>query len=108
MRPIRLIALLAALLFAPALTFAQTSPAAQNPLRPSNAPKASAAPAAPAAGDETSKPKRARSQAQLANDERLRACGKQWRENKASLQAKGQTWLSFSADCRKRLKAAGQ
>ncbi|MCA0399792.1 MAG: hypothetical protein LCH38_03145 [Proteobacteria bacterium] len=88
--------------------FAQSTPQT-NPLRPSStraAPAAPAAQAAPAA--EEAKGKRQRSPAQLANDNRMRACGKEWRENKAKLTQQGQTWLKFSTECRARLKAAGQ
>jgi hypothetical protein len=91
---------------------AQTAPAPQNPLRPSST-RAATPPAAPQAapaaqaGEEV-KGKRQRSAAQLANDNRMRACGKEWRENKAKLTAQGKTWLTFSTECRARLKAAGQ
>lgn len=101
---------LAALLAGASAAAAQTAPT--NPLRPATtraapapapAPTAQTAPAA-----EETKGKRQRSAAQLANDNRMRACGKEWRENKAKLTAQGQTWLKFSTECRARLKAAGQ
>ena len=83
-----------------------------NPLRPSNARNAAPAqPApkaqAPAATDEAPKAKRTRSEAQLANDNRMRLCGKEWRENKAALSAQGKTWRTFNVECRARLKAQG-
>lgn len=80
-----------------------------NPLRPAPGVSAPAAPAAttPAAAP-AEKVKRARSPAQLANDNRMRACGAEWRANKAALTAQGKNWRSYSTECRARLKAAGQ
>lgn len=96
---------LSALLAAPAL--AQTA-APANPLRP--APKAApaATPAAPAAAAEAPKGKRARSEAQLANDRRMKACGAEWRANKATLSKQGKTWRTYMPECTARMKAAGQ
>lgn len=54
------------------------------------------------------KPKRQRSEAQLANDNRLRRCGQEWRANKEKLTGQGYNWIKFSTECRARLKAAGQ
>jgi hypothetical protein len=54
------------------------------------------------------KPKRRRSEAQLANDNRLRRCGQEWRTNKDKLTGQGYNWIKFSTECRARLKAAGQ
>ncbi|MGL4729103.1 MAG: hypothetical protein ACRCWO_10125 [Bosea sp. (in: a-proteobacteria)] len=54
------------------------------------------------------KPKRQRSEAQLANDNRLRRCGQEWRANKDKLTGQGYNWIKFSTECRARLKAAGQ
>jgi hypothetical protein len=54
------------------------------------------------------KPKRQRSEAQLANDNRLRRCGQEWRTNKDKLTGQGYNWIKFSTECRARLKAAGQ
>jgi hypothetical protein len=51
------------------------------------------------------KPKRERSAKQKENDEMMRACGAEWRAEKASLQAKGETWRSFLKDCRAKKKA---
>lgn len=79
-----------------------TTPAPSTPARTAPA----ATPAAPAA--ETAKPKRARSEAQLKNDNRLRACGAEWRANKADLTKKGYNWIKYSTECRKRLAAQGQ
>jgi hypothetical protein len=67
--------------------------------------KAKEAPRDVAAPD---KPKRARSPAQLANDNRMRLCGKEWRENKDKLKAQGKTWRTYNVECRARMKAAGQ
>ena len=103
---------------------AQQSGTSSNPLR-ARAPATQPAEAAPARStpsrtetrsrattDDTktdaAKPKRERSQAQLANDERMRKCGAEWRANKDRLTARGQTWLTFSTECRARLKARGQ
>jgi hypothetical protein len=93
---------------------AQAPSAAQgNPLQPRvvrpapAAPAQAAAPAAPAQAD-PAQPKRQRSAAQLANDDRMRKCGAEWRANKAALGAQGKTWRVFNVECRARLKAAGQ
>ncbi len=111
---LRLATALAASLFAATGAMAQTTaPAAGNPLqprvvRPAPAPTpAQAAPAAPAQAA-PAKPARQRSAAQLANDDRMRKCGAEWRANKPALTAQGQTWRKFNVDCRARLKAAGQ
>ncbi len=86
-----------------------------NPLqRP--APSATTAPAAPVTAPgkviaptaDAAKPKRARSEAQLKNDERLRTCGAEWRANKAKLTAQGYNWIKYSGECRKRLAAQGR
>ena len=83
---------------------AQTNPLQQRPAAPARtAPATTAAPAA-----ETAKPKRARSEAQLKNDNRLRACGAEWRANKPDLTKKGYNWIKYSTECRKRLAAQGQ
>jgi hypothetical protein len=80
---------------APAATPAK--PAAEKPAATADKPAATA-----------DKPKRERSEAQLANDNRLRKCGAEWRADKAALTAKGYNWIKFSTECRARLKAAGQ
>jgi hypothetical protein len=49
---------------------------------------------------EAAKPKRERSAKQKENDEMMKACGAEWRAEKVSLQAKGETWRSFLKDCR--------
>ena len=92
---------------------------AANPLQPrSTAPVTApaAAPAKPAAekpGTEkpaaaADKPKRERSAGQLANDDRMRKCGAEWRAGKEKLVTQGYNWIKFSTECRARLKAAGQ
>ncbi len=100
---------LAAALFATG-AIAQTAQPA-NPLQPRPArPAAAPAPAqaTPAQAAPAQSGQRQRSAAQLANDERMRKCGAEWRANKAALTAQGQTWRKFNVDCRARLKAAGQ
>ena len=104
------IALVAALSVSASAAFAQ---ATTNPLRPASnkaAPAATApAPAATApAAAEAPKGKRARSEAQLANDRRMKACGAEWRTNKAALTKQGKTWRTYMPECNARLKAAGQ
>jgi hypothetical protein len=81
-----------------------------NPLQPRSTPAATQAKQKPATTQETAeeKPKRQRSAAQLANDERLRKCGAEWRANKAKLTSQGYNWIKYSTECRARLKAAGQ
>ncbi len=78
-----------------------TAPA---PARPARATPAQAAPTAQA---DEARPRRQRSPAQLANDERMRRCGAEWRANRAALQARGQNWRQFSVECRRRLRDAG-
>jgi hypothetical protein len=111
MRLIGLSSLAAAFTFCAGLALAQTVPPPQNPLRPGNArtttPPA-AAPQATAPSAEAPRPKRQRSEAQLANDNRMRACGAEWRANKAALTAQGKTWRVFNVECRARLKAQGR
>lgn len=91
---------------------AQTSP--PHPLRPTEAPPPALAPATGAPKSATTpdqppaKAKRPRSPAQLANDERMRACGREWRAQKEQLKGRGLTWYRFSAECRARLKAEGR
>jgi hypothetical protein len=95
------------------LALAQTT-APANPLRPAGS--RAATPAAPAttapattsaATTAAPKAKRARSEAQLANDNRMRECGKEWRGKKAALTKQGKTWRTFMPECNARLKAAG-
>ena len=112
---LRLAAVAAAIALATTGAMAQaTAPAAGNPLQPRvvrPAPAAPAqaapAPAAPAQAD-PAKPARQRSPAQLANDQRMRDCGAEWRANKAALSAQGKTWRVFNVECRARLKASGR
>ncbi len=85
---------------------AQTNPLQQRPAAPART--APATTAAPAAETAKPKPKRARSEAQLKNDNRLRACGAEWRANKPDLTKKGYNWIKYSTECRKRLAAQGQ
>jgi hypothetical protein len=89
---------------------AQTNPLQQRPNTPAPSAPARAKPAQSAAepATETAKPKRARSEAQLRNDERLRACGAEWRADKEALTKKGYNWIKYSVECRKRLAAQGR
>lgn len=115
-----ILSLVAAGIMGISLAAAQSAPpAGQNPLRPQATPRATAqqpaAPApqaqtapAPTANAEAPKPKRQRSEAQLANDNRMRQCGAEWRANKAALEAQGKTWRVFNVECRARLKAQGR
>ena len=50
------------------------------------------------------RPRRERSEKQKENDEIMRTCGASWRAEKASLQAKGETWRSYLKDCRAKRK----
>jgi flagellar motor protein MotB len=94
----RLMIALTVSLFLVSGAMAQGTNQVQNPLRP----PAAQAPAAqsPAAQAPAERPRRERSEAQKRNDADMRACGADWRANKASLQAQGQTWIAFSKDCR--------
>jgi len=57
----------------------------------------------PAAGSaSTTTTRRARSPAQLRNDQIMRDCGAEWRRDKARLQAAGKTWRTFLPECRAR------
>ncbi|HUN12171.1 MAG TPA: hypothetical protein PLE50_07875 [Rhabdaerophilum sp.] len=91
---------------------AQTSQ--PHPLRPAESPPPALAPAQVTPKPVTTpdqppeKAKRPRSPAQLANDERMRACGREWRAQKEQLKGRGLTWYRFSAECRARLKAEGR
>ena len=80
-----------ALLLAPLPALAQSSRPAAN-----DAAKAETASA------DTKKAKKPRSEAQKKNDERMRACGTEWRALKASNKTDGKTWRQFSSECRKR------
>lgn len=76
--------------------------AAQTTTAPSRSrPAASAATTAPAASTTTTT-RRARSPAQLRNDQIMRDCGAEWRRDKARLQAAGKTWRTFLPECRAR------
>ena len=99
------------------LSLALPAAAQTNPLQPRPGAAAPAAPTtrtapatttAAAPATETAKPKRPRSEAQLKNDERLRACGAEWRANKDALTKKGYNWIKYSGECRKRLAAQGR
>jgi hypothetical protein len=86
----------------------QPAAPAQAPAAAAAAAAAGAAAAAAPAQADTAKPRRQRSAAQLANDDRMRKCGAEWRANKAALGAQGKTWRAFNVECRARLKAARQ
>jgi hypothetical protein len=96
---------LAALALAAGPVLAQQS--VPNPLRPKPEQAERAKPGEPRRAEPESgaaKPTRERSAKQKENDEMMRACGTQWRAEKVSLQAKGETWRSFLKDCRARKK----
>ena len=103
MRPTLLISACLLCLALPAA--AQT---AGNPLQQRPGAATAAAPAKTTEAAEKAKPKRARSEAQLKNDNRLRACGAEWRANKPKLTAQGYNWIKYSGECRKRLAAQGR
>lgn len=100
---------------------AQTAPQT-NPLRPSSTRTKATQQPAPAAAPSTAQPKaaapapagsetkaaRQRSPAQLANDNRMRQCGAEWRANKAALEKQGKTWRTYMPECNARLKAQGR
>ncbi len=88
--------LTALLTMLPLTVYGQTTKPASDPPKVENA-----------AQPETKKAKKPRSEAQKKNDERMRACGKEWRTAKATNKTNGQTWRQFSLDCRKRKKAGG-
>ncbi|MGL4240447.1 MAG: hypothetical protein ACRCTI_04970 [Beijerinckiaceae bacterium] len=77
----------------------------QNPLRPRAEDSRRAKPAEERRDDTAAKPRRERSAKQRQNDDIMRSCGAEWRAEKASLQAKGETWRSFLKDCRAKKKA---
>ncbi|QCK87922.1 hypothetical protein E8L99_20275 [Phreatobacter aquaticus] len=94
---LRIIIAAAAGLFAFAdLAAAQTAPAASTRSRSTTAAPATGTPAA------TTTTRRARSPAQLRNDQIMRACGAEWRAGKTALQAAGKTWRTFLPECRAR------
>jgi hypothetical protein len=61
----------------------------------------------PAPANPAQKPKKPRSAAQKKNDERMKACGQEWRIAKASQKTGGKNWREFSRDCRRQKKAGG-
>jgi len=80
----------------PRIVYGQTAKPANDP------PKVESA-----AQPETKKANKPRSEAQKKSDERMRACGREWRVAKAANKTNGQTWRQYSLDCRKRKKAGG-
>ena len=57
----------------------------------------------------TAKPKKPPSAAQLAERERIKKCGVEWKEAKAAGKVeKGMTWPKYWSACNKRLKAASK
>jgi hypothetical protein len=56
-------------------------------------------------GQTKATPKRARSPAQLRNDQIMRDCGAEWRASKAAGKTGTQTWRGFLGECRKRKSA---
>lgn len=96
---------LAALMAAPLPTLAQnTAPAvspAPSPAKPASQGKGDAA------TTEIKKQNKPRSEAQKKNDERMRACGQEWRAAKAANKTGGKSWREFSTECRRKKKAGG-
>ena len=86
------------LLVAPLPALAQTAKPAQE------VPKADALKPDTAATT-PKKEKKPRSEAQKKNDERMRACGKEWRAAKAANKTEGKNWRQFSTECRRKKKA---
>lgn len=62
-------------------------------------------PKADVAQPQPKKEKKPRSEAQKKNDERMRACGKEWRAAKAANKTEGKNWRQFSTECRRKKKA---
>ena len=94
-------ALLILLLATPLPLWAQTAAPAPSPAQPPLSSKGDVSTPAP------KKQTKPRSAAQQKNDERMRACGKEWREAKAANKTGGKTWREFSTECRKKKKAGG-
>lgn len=80
---------------------AQTAVPAPAPAQPPSSSKGDVTAPAP------KKQKKPRSAAQQKNDDRMRACGKEWRDAKAANKTGGKTWREFSTECRKKKKAGG-
>jgi hypothetical protein len=109
---LRSLAVAAALIAAPALAQAQSAaPAARSAPPAAAAPAAAPAPAAkpkakraaaPTATADGTAAKRERSPAQLANDQKMRECGAEWRTAKAAGKTGSQKWNQFLSECRKR------
>lgn len=81
---------------------------AATPANPLKGPASSTAPVTSTPDAKAEKPKRERSDAQKANDSRMKSCGQEWRSNKDKLKAEGKTWRTFNVECRARLKAQGK
>lgn len=95
------LALTSFLLFMPlGVSFMPLGVSAQTAKPVADPPKAESA-----AQPETKKAKKPRSEAQKKNDERMRACGKEWRAAKAANKTNGQNWRQFSTECRRKKKA---
>ncbi|MDP3548222.1 MAG: hypothetical protein Q8S29_18765 [Phreatobacter sp.] len=91
------LAAIAALVLTADMVAAQTATA---PAR--SRPAATTTTTPPAATTTTTTPRRARSAAQLRNDQIMRDCGAEWRRDKPRLQAAGKTWRTFLPECRAR------
>ncbi|MDT7934849.1 MAG: hypothetical protein RQ833_09630 [Sphingomonadaceae bacterium] len=107
---LRSLGVAAALIAAPAVAQAQTAaPAARSAPPAAAAPAASPAPTAKPKAKRSAVPtatadgaKRERSPAQLANDQKMRECGAEWRAAKAAGKTGSQKWNQFLSECRKR------
>lgn len=81
------------LIFASSLVFLTPTLAQQaTPASP-----AAAQAGAPASGPSTAKPKKPPTEKQIAARNRMKACGAEWREKKATMT--GTTWRQFSKEC---------
>ena len=88
-------ALAAFIAMTPLAALSQTTKPAADP------PKADVAKPEPAKAEPKAE-KKPRSEAQKKNDERMRACGKEWRAAKAANKTDGKTWRQFSTECRRK------
>lgn len=73
--------------------------------KPAADPPKAEAPKKEGAKTDAQREKKPRSEAQQKNDERMRACGKEWRAAKAANKTDGKNWREFSTDCRRKKKA---
>ena len=96
---------LAALMAAPLPVLAQNAAPAASPA--TSAAKPATQGKSDAAAPDIKKQKKPRSEAQKKNDERMRACGQEWRAAKAANKTGGKSWREFSTECRRKKKTGG-